>query len=110
MSYSFQFRAANKVEALQRARGEFDAIVEFQPAHQQDRAIALATVANFLAALSDDDSKDIQVNVHGSVSWEWVPEEVASKVPLTHASVGVSVHHVAKGSQDYPTVSHIPKE
>lgn len=69
MSYSFSVRGSNKSEALQKAKDEFDRVVQTQPAHQADRDQAIAATEAFVNVLTDDDTKDIALNVTGSVSW-----------------------------------------
>jgi hypothetical protein len=98
MSFSFDFTAPTKDEAKARATAELDEVVRVQPAHAQDRAAALAAAHAFIDLLADDDSKDVRVNVHGSVGWNHNPDDPygANNPPLTHASVGASAWHVAK--------------
>lgn len=97
MSYSFEFAVATKAEAKERVAAELAGVVNFQPAHAQDRAAALAAAHAFIDLLADDDTKDIRVNVHGSVGWNHNPDDpYGEKSPLTHASVGVGAWHVPK--------------
>ena len=86
MSYSFIVRAKDKVEARAMVAAEFEKVVQSQPIHAADRAQALAAVGAFLDLLVDDDSMNVQVNVHGSVSWLF--EQPAT---LISAGVGISV-------------------
>jgi hypothetical protein len=97
MSYSFSFQCATKHEARSLAREHFNEVVNAQPVHVQDREIALEALDLYLGALVDDDTRDIMVNMHGAVSYSWMPDVDAEKVPLTHASVGVSAHFVSRG-------------
>jgi hypothetical protein len=96
MSYSFNFRAATKASAREKAKVEFDTIVAQQPVHVQDREIALEALDLYLGVLMDDDTRDIQVSCHGSLGYDWQPDVDAAAVPLTHASVGLAVYHVSK--------------
>jgi hypothetical protein len=85
MSYSFIVRAPDKLEARTMVAAEFDKVVQAQPIHAADRAQAMAAVGAYLDLLVDDDSMNVQVNVHGSLTW--LTEAPAS---LISASVGVS--------------------
>ncbi|MFM0405203.1 hypothetical protein [Paraburkholderia dipogonis] len=98
MSYSFDFTVANKAAAKERVVAELDSMIRTQPAHAQDRPAALAAAHALIDLLADDDSKDVRVNVHGSVGWNHDPDDPygANNPPLTHASVGASAWHVAK--------------
>lgn len=96
MSYSFTFRATTKHEARTHAREEFAKIVEFQPVHIQDQELALTALELYLGVLTEDDSRDIQVAMHGSISYEWAAELVPAEVPLVAAAVSVSAHFVPK--------------
>ena len=98
MSFSFDFTVANKAAAKARAVTELDEIVRVQPAHKHDRAAALAATHAFIDLLADDDTKDIRINVHGSVSWNHNPDDPYGEKspPLTVASMGVSAYHVPK--------------
>lgn len=83
MSYSFSVKGTTKAEALDLVGKEFDKIVASQPVHEQDRHKAFETAAEFLNFLPDNDTQDVLVSVHGSISV--VDGAVYS------ASVGVSV-------------------
>ena len=96
MSYSFDFTVATKAEAKERVTTELVTVVSVQPVHAQDRDAALAAAHTFIDMLADDDTKDIRVNVHGSVSYPWSEDMDASAAPLSQASVGVSAWHVPK--------------
>jgi hypothetical protein len=92
MSYSFSVRAATKAEALIKIENELGNVVTAQPIHAADREQAYAAAEAFLEIVPDDDSKDFQVSVHGSVGWTG---EGDAQV-ITAAGVGVSVHLVPK--------------
>lgn len=98
MSYSFRAVGATKEEVLQKVAKELDQVVDLQPAHAADRGGALAAATAFVGLLVEDESQDIQVDVHGSVSWKHDPEDPYGKnsPPLTHASVGVTAQLVSK--------------
>lgn len=102
MSYSFDFAVATKAAAKERVATELAEVVRIQPAHGQDRDAALAAAHAFIDLLSDDDSKDIRVNVHGSVMWNHNPDDPygANNPPLTHASVSASAWHVPKAASE----------
>ncbi len=69
MSYSFSVRASNKAEAKERVDAELAKVVESQAIHARDRAQAQHVAEAFIDLLVDDPERDIDVNVHGSVSW-----------------------------------------
>jgi hypothetical protein len=100
MSYSFDFTVATKAEAKDRVATEFDTIVSVQPVHKRDRNAALAATHTFIDMLADNDTKDIRVNVHGSVSYPWSADMDAEAAPLSQASVGVSAWHVPKAASE----------
>lgn len=84
MSYSFSIRVATKTEAKQALAARFDAdVVAHQLVHKRDRDQALAAAGAFIDLLDDDDTKDVVVSMHGSLSW-------ADGERITGASVGVS--------------------
>lgn len=104
MSYSFNFRAATKAEAKQKAEEELDRVVLAQPVHAQDYDAALATISAYLDMLVDDEDMDIQVSCHGSVSYSWMPDVEPTKVPLTQSSLGVSAYLISKEGTGHPAL------
>jgi hypothetical protein len=89
MSYSLQARGATKAEARAALAAKFESeVVACQPVHSRDRDAVLANVDGVLAALADDDSKDVVIGVNGYVSWQ--SPEPQAVVPLT--TVGVSAN------------------
>lgn len=76
MSYSFNFKAANKEAAKEAAAQHFDEkVVAGQPIHLRDRATILANVNAVIDLLVDNDSKDVSVSMNGHVSWINQPPE-----------------------------------
>lgn len=70
MSYSFNFTAANRSEAKQKASTEMDRVVQQQPIHSNDQAQAKAAVESFIDIVPEPaDGQQIAVSVSGSVSW-----------------------------------------
>jgi hypothetical protein len=100
MSYSFQFAAADKSAARICAAQEFQLVVDMQPVHAQDRGPALSALDAYLDLLADDDTRDIQVTVNGSVSYAYEQGMDQKLVPLTHASVSVSAYLTTKLSAE----------
>lgn len=94
MSYSFNFHAANKEEAKQKAAAELDRVVEMQPVHRNDQKQALAAVEAFIDLCPEpaDDSQVVYVTVNGSVSWRGDQDQA----DIVGAGVGVSVSVSAK--------------
>lgn len=78
MSYSFNVKAANKVDAKTAVAAEFDKVViAIQPVHAHDRAAALANANAAIDLLAEKEGKDISVSVNGFLSWsnkESIPE------------------------------------
>lgn len=71
MSYSFSFAAANKAEAITKAKAELDSIAAAQPSHVHDRTIALATIKSFIDLLREPgEGEHLGVAVSGSLSWQ----------------------------------------
>lgn len=98
MSYSFNFTACTKEEAKARVAIELDKIIVHQATHSRDRDAALAAAEAFIDLLSDDETKDIRVTMHGSVTYDWTAQDPNGlQAPLTQASSGVSACHVPKG-------------
>jgi hypothetical protein len=83
MSYSITVRAASKAAAKQAVAERFDAdVVAHQLIHKRDRDQALSAANAFIDLLDDDDTKDVSVSLHGSLSW-------AGGERITGASVSV---------------------
>lgn len=76
MSYSIQFNAPTKAEAKARFAAEFDAVVAQQPVHAADRSAAIANLNAAVDLLSEDDTQQIRVNAHGSLSYLHNPEQI----------------------------------
>jgi hypothetical protein len=71
MSYSIGFTVATKAIAKERVIAEMDNVVAQQPVHVKDQASAVAAAHAFIDLLADDDTKDIQVIMHGSAGYFW---------------------------------------
>ena len=92
MSYSFSARVATKDEARAKVASELEQYLHHQPQHRERDQVQ--TIANaFIDLLADDDTQDIQIQIHGSVGWKYGAE---APEPLNAISVGVSIHHVPK--------------
>ena|ERR1041385_4506015 len=94
MSYSFIVRAVSKAEAKSKVSEELRKVVEAQPVHLADHVQAQAVADAFIDLLPEDDSKGLQVNVHGSVSW--IPGGDTAPQTIIGASVGVSASHIER--------------
>lgn len=86
MSYSFNVRAATKVEAKNNVATELAKVVANQPTHAHDQAQAQAAADAFIDLLPDDDAKDVSVSVNGSMGWSGT---YPTDHVFTSASVGV---------------------
>lgn len=87
MSYSFSVKGATLALALAAASVEFAKVVEHQQAHAADQAIALETAKAVGSLIEVDESKDVQIQMNGWLSWGADP----SPEEFTGASVTVSV-------------------
>lgn len=91
MSYSFQVKAANQVEAKEKVAAKLAEVLANQPIHSYDIQQAKAAVFAFVDLVPEVPGKHLQVNVHGSVGWQGAyPADYA----INGASVGVGVYHV----------------
>ena len=93
MSYSFTVRAPNKAEARLAVASKFDEAIGHQVCHQRDKVQALSAAYAFIDLLSDDDSKDINVNMSGSLSGTWSGSDVTV---ISVANVSISAGHIAR--------------
>jgi len=93
MSYSFGVKAANKADAKAKIVIEFDKVVAQQGVHTKDRDQAQAAANAFVDLLDDDDTKDINVSMSGSLSGSWSGSNLTS---FTGANVSVSAYLVDK--------------
>lgn len=90
MSYSLSIRAASKALAKQAVVDRFDAdVVAHQLIHKRDRDQAVAAAGAFIDLLEDDDTKDVTVSMHGSLSW-------ADGERITGASISVGASLVVR--------------
>lgn len=95
MSYSFSVRAADKEAAKAAVAESFDKVVENQPIHARDRAVALVAAGAVIDLLVEDTSKVISVGVSGYVSWRDELNEDASN-ELSGASFSVNASLVVQ--------------
>lgn len=91
MSYSFSVKAATVALALAAASEAFAKVVESQPVHAADQTPALGTAAVFAELLAPDDTKDVQINMNGYLSWN---HREGEQPEICGSSVTVSVNHV----------------
>jgi hypothetical protein len=83
MSYSFQVKAASKVEAAKKVEEQFDLVVQGQPVHAADRQAAQDAAQAFINLLAEPaEGQLVAVNVQGYVSWRAEGE-------FTGANIGV---------------------
>lgn len=74
MSYNIQARAASKALVLAALAAAFDNVVSGQ-VQAKDKTTALAAGTAAVNSLADDDTRDVVVNVSGSLSWNGVLAE-----------------------------------
>lgn len=77
MSYSFNVRAATKALAKQAVTKELVKVVAAQPAHSVDALQAAAAAHAYIDLLDDSDTRHIVVTVAGSLSGNWVGNDIA---------------------------------
>lgn len=84
MSYSFNVRAASKVEAVAKVVEQMDNVVASQPSHAADREAAVA-MAGALVGLLVEPTTDqcISVSMHGSLGWRAQGEYTSGNVGCT---------------------------
>ena len=68
MSYSFNVKAESKALAVAAVCATMRDIAVQQPAHNKDKLHVIATVKTFVDMLQDDEARDVQVSVNGSIS------------------------------------------
>lgn len=95
MSYSFVARGANKAAAKAAVAAELAKVIDTQKVHERDRAAAQANADAMIDLLADDDTQDVVVSCHGSVSWKGLAEDVAT-VPLTGAAAGANAYYAPR--------------
>ena len=76
MSYSFQVRAPNKAEAKAYVGVKMDDAVRAQACHARDEKQAVAAAHAFIDVLADDETKDVCVNMSGSLTGQWTGSDV----------------------------------
>lgn len=70
MSYSFSIKADSKARAEIDVRDQLVKVCEQQKVHTHDCDQAQAAAEAFIRLLADDNTKDVVVNVSGSLGWE----------------------------------------
>lgn len=76
MSYSFTVRAATKHAAKLMVRDEFIKVVSNQLCHLRDKDQAVKVADDFIDLLTEDDTKDFVVQMHGSLTGMWSGSDV----------------------------------
>jgi len=91
MSYSFSMSAPTKEDAIRQIEEKFAGVVESQPSHAADKEAAVTAAQALVGIVSDPpESSEILVAMHGSLSWNFVPEMI------TAASVSIVISLRAK--------------
>lgn len=70
MSYSISVKGGTKAEALHNVRMQFREILHGQPIHTKDHDQAVAAAEAMINVLADDDTKEVRVQISGSLSWQ----------------------------------------
>ena len=96
MSYSFRVLGATKAAAKAAVAVEFEKVAANQACHERDKAQALEAAGAFIDLLVDDDTKDVVVNMSGSLSGTWSGSDVTT---VTGAAVSISAGFMARMSQ-----------
>lgn len=68
MTYSFNVKADSKARAVDMVRARMSQVSQQQPVHNKDDLHVVATAKTFIGMLEDDDARDVQVSVNGSIS------------------------------------------
>src|SRR3990167_10272697 len=87
MSYSFNVRAASKSLVKALVAAELEKVAVHQACHQRDNVQAQAAADAFVDVLTDDDDKDVVVNMSGYLTGQWQGSDVTR---IEGASVSVS--------------------
>lgn len=91
MSYSFNFAAPSRQEAMDRAGEAFDRIVNAQPLHAKDRKQALAALDAMVKLVPEPKSGQVvNVTMSGSLTWRGAQEaaDIIGAGVSVHAGVG----------------------
>lgn len=94
MSYSFTVRAATKQEAKAKVREEFLKVVTDQVCHRRDCDDAVVAAYHFIDLLTDNGSKDVFVQMCGSLNGVWSGS--ADVTRIEGASININAAMVAK--------------
>jgi len=87
MSYSFTVRASSKAEAKFKVAEAMAKVVEQQQSHVIDQKQAITNAEAFIGLLADDETKDVVVNMHGSIGWTG---QLGVDAVITSAGDGIS--------------------
>lgn len=93
MSYSFLVRGAHKEEAFSKCVDKMREVAVSQACHERDKQQALNAAKAFIDLLADDDSKDVVVNMNGSLTGHWQGSDVTR---IEGAAVSVSAGLAAR--------------
>lgn len=93
MSYSFTVRAATKTQAKGKVAAEFEKVASAQVCHERDKQQALAAANAFIDLLVEDESLDVVVSMHGSLTGHWTGSDATH---ITGASVSVNAGLASK--------------
>jgi hypothetical protein len=91
MSYTFQLRATNKIEAHNKVKEQLDIVARNQVCHNRDKAIHLAALGAQLTLLDEPTiDQDINVAMSGSLTGQWVGSDV-TQCYGANLSIGVAL-------------------
>jgi copper(I)-binding protein len=100
MSYSFSIRAATKAAAKAALAQRMAATAVAQACHARDLVPAINAGGAFIDLLADDESKDVVVNMSGSLMGKWEGSDV---VHCENINLSVSAG-LAEREETAPTV------
>lgn len=97
MSYSFNVRAATKAEAKEAVKVEFGRVLDFQPEHERDLAVATQHADAVIDLLGDEtpDGYEITVSCNGYISWDANQDKMTA--PLRGVSAACNAAFCVKG-------------
>lgn len=93
MSYSISIRAVTKQAAKAEVAAKMAETAVSQKCHARDMVPAIQVAHAFIDQLADDDSKDVAVNMNGSLTGRWDGSDV---VHCESANVSVTAYLATK--------------
>lgn len=93
MSYSITARGKTKDAVCEQIAKKMAEVIAQQPTHKADAGTAAGAAMAYVAVLTEEEGKDIVLEMNGSVSWTYPATEGQEKI--THANVSIRAYTVA---------------